>query len=65
MPGSDKIEDLYDPSKWYVASWHIDGLHLKSKGEINSFDILVGVLLSDVEEAMSGELGYFPGSRLF
>ena len=50
--------------------WHIDGLPnnfvpgvTDHWGTIKNFDALVGVLLSDVEEPMSGELCVYPGSH--
>ena len=50
--------------------WHIDGCpsdFVKGMtdhyGTIHNFDCLVGVLLSDVPEPMSGELVVYPGSH--
>ena len=50
--------------------WHIDGCPndfipgtTDHYGVIHNFDVLVGVLLSDVEEPMSGELVLYPGSH--
>lgn len=50
--------------------WHIDGCASDAIsgvtdhwGEIKNFDALVGVLLMDVIEPMSGELCYYPGSH--
>jgi hypothetical protein len=58
---ADEIADFTDPTHNRVR-WHIDGLNgLPSAGEVKNFDLLVGVLLSDVEAPMSGALGYFPG----
>jgi hypothetical protein len=51
--------------------WHIDGLPsdflpgvTSHWGEVHNFDCLVGVLLEDVLEPMSGELCCYPGSHL-
>jgi len=50
--------------------WHIDGLPsdfipgvTDHFGRIHNFDMLVGVLLSDVEDSMGGELCVYPGSH--
>ena len=44
--------------------WHIDGLQgLKAGKGLFDFDVLVGVLLSDIDTEMSGELCYFRGSH--
>lgn len=50
--------------------WHIDGCPSKfipgvtdHWGEIHNFDALCGVLLSSVDEKMSGELCCYPGSH--
>jgi hypothetical protein len=50
--------------------WHIDGLPsdfipgtTDHYGTIHNFDMLCGVLLSDVHERMSGELCVYPGSH--
>lgn len=55
-----------DPS--WGKRWHIDGLHNKFNeeppaGEIHGFTALVGVLLSDIDEPLSGELVVHPGSH--
>jgi hypothetical protein len=55
-----------------VAShWHIDGCPndfipgvTDHYGTVHNFDCLVGVLLSDVNEKLSGELCCFPGSHM-
>jgi len=48
--------------------WHIDGIPGESNGlsygKIHNFDCLCGVLLSDVQEPMSGELCVYPGSHV-
>ena len=51
-------------------AWHIDGLAndflpgvTDHFGEIHNFDVLVGVLLSDVPKPMAGELCVYPGSH--
>lgn len=50
--------------------WHIDGCASDAipgvtdhYGTIHNFDVLVGVLLSDVAKPMSGELVLYPGSH--
>ena len=50
--------------------WHIDGTASNFTpgvsdhfGEIQNFDVLIGVLLSDVTEEMSGEVALYPGSH--
>eukprot|EP00966_Prymnesium_polylepis_P004567 104675-Prymnesium_polylepis.1 len=50
-------------------AWHIDGCPSDFNpgvsdhyGTIHNFDVLVGILLSDVPNAMSGELVVYPGS---
>ena len=44
-------------------SWHIDGLGGVRNGKgIFGFDLLVGVLLSDLETEFSGELCYYRGT---
>ena len=43
-------------------SWHIDGVGGLRQGKgLFGFDVLVGVLLSDLETEFSGELGYYRG----
>ena len=51
--------------------WHIDGCAsgfvpgvTDHYGHIHNFDALVGVLLSDVPEPLSGELCIYPGRRV-
>ncbi|KAL3908475.1 MAG: hypothetical protein SGPRY_009783 [Prymnesium sp.] len=60
------------PEHWsrMVRGWHIDGCACdESKGEtdhygtIRSFSLLVGVLLADIAQPMSGELVVLPGSH--
>jgi hypothetical protein len=50
--------------------WHIDGCpndfirgQTDHYGTIHNFDVLIGVLLSDVKKPMSGELVVYPGSH--
>jgi hypothetical protein len=50
--------------------WHIDGCPNKfipgttdHFGKIHNFNVLIGVLLSDVKKPMSGELVVYPGSH--
>jgi hypothetical protein len=50
--------------------WHIDGLPGPSipgvtdhYGTLKTFDMLVGILLSDIDEPNSGELSLYPGSH--
>lgn len=50
--------------------WHIDGCPndfipgiTDHYGEVHNFDALVGILLSDVPQKMSGELCVYPGSH--
>eukprot|EP00466_Bigelowiella_natans_P002226 jgi/Bigna1/82531/fgenesh1_pg.93_\ len=51
----------YKPEKNWEKDWHIDGC--VQKGEIHAFTALVGVLLQDIEEPMSGELVVYPGGH--
>eukprot|EP00027_Filamoeba_sp_ATCC50430_P017504 CAMPEP_0168577636 /NCGR_PEP_ID=MMETSP0413-20121227/20893_1 /TAXON_ID=136452 /ORGANISM="Filamoeba nolandi, Strain NC-AS-23-1" /LENGTH=480 /DNA_ID=CAMNT_0008611405 /DNA_START=471 /DNA_END=1913 /DNA_ORIENTATION=+ len=48
--------------------WHIDGLPTPEsgvpEGQVHNFTILVGVLLSDLPEPMSGNLALYPGSHV-
>ena len=56
-----------------TKGWHIDGLPndfipgvTDHYGKIHNFDVLVGVLLSDItqSEGMAGELCCWPGSHM-
>jgi hypothetical protein len=60
FPG-DACDEAMVPNRHFQKGWHIDGL--REPGKINNFSCLVGVLLSDVPEPLSGELVVFPGSH--
>ena len=54
----------------HAKHWHIDGCANKfipgvtdHYGEVHNFNVLLGCLLSDVPDEMSGELCCFPGSH--
>mmetsp|Transcript_23079 Transcript_23079/g.32246 ORF Transcript_23079/g.32246 Transcript_23079/m.32246 type:complete len:374 (+) Transcript_23079:75-1196(+) len=64
----DEKHSNFVPWKGWENCWHIDGLAdphnaFTPKGEIHGFTALVGVLLSDVAEPLSGELVVYPGSH--
>ena len=72
-PGSSPHPPVEDADKHFTQirqSWHIDGLPTDfipgvtdHFGTIKNFDVLVGVLLSDVDEKMAGELCVYPSSH--
>lgn len=55
------------PVPYWNSMWHIDGFHSPDngipKGEIRNFTMLIGVMLSDVQEDFSGNLVVFPSSH--
>jgi len=64
----DEKHSNFVPWKGWENGWHIDGLAdphnaFTPKGEIHGFTALVGVLLSDVNEPLSGEFVVYPGSH--
>lgn len=65
----DKDYYAKDHEKW---EWHIDGISNKFVGHtslhfdtIENYDALVGVLLSDIPEVLSGELSVYPKSHRY
>ena len=79
LTGIDKVSEHVDkhpyetdyivPAKW-KEFWHIDGVPNKMnsllfpQGTIMQFTLLVGVLLSDLDGPLAGNLTVFPGSHL-
>eukprot|EP00002_Diphylleia_rotans_P035466 TRINITY_DN7741_c0_g1_i1.p1 TRINITY_DN7741_c0_g1~~TRINITY_DN7741_c0_g1_i1.p1 ORF type:complete len:686 (+),score=119.64 TRINITY_DN7741_c0_g1_i1:69-2126(+) len=61
---ADKV--TFTPNPWWNRGWHIDGLSTKKyhhPGTIHNFTALVGVILQDIPDQMSGNLGVFPGGH--
>jgi len=74
LPGDICLQNstMIDPKHFTAVrrNWHIDGTASNKSpgfsdffGEIHNFNVLIGVLLSDVLEPMSGELALYPGSH--
>eukprot|EP01125_Pyxidicula_operculata_P015729 TRINITY_DN5364_c1_g1_i1.p1 TRINITY_DN5364_c1_g1~~TRINITY_DN5364_c1_g1_i1.p1 ORF type:complete len:521 (-),score=83.35 TRINITY_DN5364_c1_g1_i1:80-1642(-) len=65
--GGDDEESNYVPLPNWEDHWHIDGFPDAIKGlktgEVRNFTMLLGILLSDVEEDNWGNLTVFPGSH--
>jgi tetratricopeptide (TPR) repeat protein len=57
----------FKPVPYWNKIWHVDGFHSPDngipKGEIHNFTMLIGIVLSDVVEEMTGNLVVFPGSH--
>jgi len=59
-------KDSLTPLPDFEKNWHIDGTpdtKFTPPGMFHNFTMLVGVLLSDVDEQFSGNLTVFPGSH--
>eukprot|EP01124_Arcella_intermedia_P018918 TRINITY_DN26042_c0_g1_i1.p1 TRINITY_DN26042_c0_g1~~TRINITY_DN26042_c0_g1_i1.p1 ORF type:complete len:510 (+),score=99.71 TRINITY_DN26042_c0_g1_i1:157-1530(+) len=61
--GGDTEESNFVVGPGWKETWHIDGFKEIFAGQVQNFTCLVGILLSDLPEELSGNLTLYPGSH--
>jgi hypothetical protein len=63
VAGQGTDDKYFVPPNWQ-RSWHIDGVKEAQAGFVLQFSLLVGVMMSDCEDELSGNLLVYPGGHL-